>query len=147
MSTFKDKLNYLVNGYVSHEIERANLTETYPSEINLFIIQFLENIFLRFDLVNKLCRDCIKNDGTLLVRDDNLNRDLSILSSCAFVAGTVDEFRIKCNKPIYDSIGIISDAKIVKKVNKYHSRMMHFVFSIMLEDSYIKTYGSHGRLY
>ena len=125
MSTSKDKLGYLVRGYVIKEIKAIGLEEVYPFELNLFIMQFLGNIFIKFDLVNEKYRDCIKNDGTLIVRDNeamNLRYEsFSILSSNAFSSGDIHEFSIKCNKSMQDSIGIMSNTKITAEDDCYHA--------------------------
>ena len=120
MSTFQEKLDYLVSGYMSQEVKNVELETMYPAELNLFIIQFLGNIFMKFDLVHPNYRKYIKNDGTLVVRDDYFKM-FSALSSHAFKSGDIGEFKIRCNRPKGDSIGIISSTKITEEIDTYHA--------------------------
>ena len=50
------------------------------------------------------------------------SKHFSVLSSYAFLAGTVGEFRIKCIKSQNESIGIMSNTEIIKEKHIYHSR-------------------------
>ncbi len=95
---------------------------------------------MRFDLIHSDYTDCIKNDGTLFVRgiDDELPSMFSALSSRTFSAGDIGEFRIKCNKPKGDSIGIISNTKVTKETDIYHA---------CVEDTIIYYYHGDGVLY
>ena len=153
MTTFKEKLQYLVCGYVSKEVKNAALEDKYPSELNMLIIEFLGNIIMRFDTVHAKYRDCIQNDGKLLVRD-NESMDISswdnfsILSSYAFTAGIIGQFSIKCNKPQWDSIGIMSNTDIVMKENIYHSDGNALVYYIHLDGFLYKrdSYDGEGEI-
>eukprot|EP01084_Bolivina_argentea_P087309 157688_1 len=122
MSTFNERLNYLVYGYVLIELNKIKLSSKYPIELNALIIHFLGNIFLKFDLVHENYKDCISKNGTVIKRSGSLKgiRWFSVCSSTSFSEG-IHQFRIKCVKPKGDSIGIMSNTDIVKEKNKYHS--------------------------
>ncbi len=124
MATFTEKLDCLVNGFVSKQIKHVDLDDKYPLELNVLILRFLGNIFIKFDLIYPAYAHCIQNDGTLLVRDNNISASwFRVLSSHAFTAGDIGEFKIKCTKPGYDAIGIRSNTDIIKEANKYHSAL------------------------
>ena len=124
MSAVEQKLNYLVHGFISTLIESLKLQDKYPSELNVFIIKFLGNIWMRFDLFNKKYKECVRNDGTLIIKQPSVSSKMfSILSSNAFKQGDIGEFKIKCINPDRDSIGITSNKGIIldECLNKYHT--------------------------
>ncbi len=124
-----------------------NLDDKYPSELNAFIIQFLGNIFMRFDLIYEKYQDCIQNDGTLIRRNPSLISDdiswFSIVSSNAFTVGDIGEFKIKCNKPGFDSIGIMSNTDIIKEKNRYHIRVKSYIYYYHGNGNLYETGGAH----
>ena len=124
----EQKLEYLVYRYVLKEIKHLEMEGKYPSELNIFIIQFLGNILMQFDLFNQKYKEHVKNYGTLIIKqvapsDDNY---FSVLSSTTFTAGDIGEFKIKCIKPGGDSIGITSNTDIIldKYTSQYHADCM-----------------------
>ena len=122
MSTFDEKADCLVYGYVSEEIKNVELEDKYPKELNLLIMQFLGNIFMRFDLIHSDYKGCIQNDGTVFKRGIYAKaKSFSAVSSYTFKPGDIGEFRIKCNKPGGDSIGIMDNTNIINYRSKYHS--------------------------
>ena len=97
MAAVAHKLDCLVHGYVSTEIKQLNMEDQYPTALNVFIMNFLGNIWMRFDLFNERFKECVKNDGTLIIKQPDVSgKDFSILSSTAFESGDIGEFKIKC---------------------------------------------------
>ena len=106
MSSVKEKLNYLVDRYVSNQF-----INSYPKELNLIIIKFLGNVLLRFDIVHPNYRDQITGYGTIIKRPKQGNQpkwlQYMCFSSTTFTNG-IHEFRIKCIKPNEDAVGIVT---------------------------------------
>ena len=81
MAAVAHKLDCLVHGYVSTEIKQLNMEDQYPTALNVFIMNFLGNIWMRFDLFNERFKECVKNDGTLIIKQPDVSgKDFSILS-------------------------------------------------------------------
>ena len=74
--------------------------------------------------------------------------NFSILSSYAFTAGTIGEFSIKCNKPHWDAIGIMSPTDIVMKEDEYYSNSNALFYFIDFDGFLYKrdSYGGEGEI-
>ena len=124
MTDDAQKIDCLVHGYVSSQLQDLQLASEYPAELNMVITQFLGNVLMRFDLFNEKYRDCVQKDGTWIIKHKSIGNDyFSVLSSHTFAKGEVGEFKIKCIRPGGDSIGITSNKDIIldKNVGKYHT--------------------------
>ena len=85
MSTFEQKVKYLVSGYSSRDLKQFDLEDQYPQELNLLIIKLLGHIFMTFDLIHpgyvKMFEDARKHCTHLTVAlHENPNTENNKLS-------------------------------------------------------------------
>ena len=128
MSSVAKPVKHLVNGYISMELaKQRNDDHYYPTSLRVVIMTFVGNICMRFDTIHEDYKDHIKEHGSILERpqSSSINRKDSIYyiacSSTSFSSG-IHEFRILCNNPKDDAIGIISDISNCTKKNLFWTK-------------------------
>ena len=112
----RNRLHCLVKGYIKNILQ--DHIDHYPMALNIIFMNFLGNVFLKFDRIPVDYKKIIKNDGMLISssKKDQLNKSFIVGCSEGMNSG-INEFKVQCTKVHkYDAIAIISD------INECHNR-------------------------
>eukprot|EP00483_Globobulimina_turgida_P008715 UN08733 len=125
---FKQKLTYLIDGYVKMQLMifqlQMNDNMNYVMDLNDVIAVFLGNIFFAFDIIHESHAQYLLQNGTVLRRNGVTNTsryDITACSSNMFLKG-INEFEIKCVQMAHnprDAIGIMSNTDICQFESKW----------------------------
>ena len=105
----------LTTGYIREEC--IDNDKVYPLELNKIVSDFLGNIFIKFDIVEKMrSKELLQENGKLVKTIDALTSSCNVGCSFCMEEG-VTLIEIECVKPstVNNVIGITSNIKACKK--------------------------------
>ena len=94
----------LVHGYLKQEFKASKYINI--SSLTGIILTLLGNILLHFDIFHEDRKDEVLDGGMRIKRTTGRS---SLFASSFYFNSGVNEFKIKCINPHFDTIGIISD--------------------------------------